>query len=143
MILLLAGIMLQFGCSNAEQKNTAAPPVKSESSVAAFIYDKAALPEAKPWTSETFKDNPKNFQFAVIGDRTGGSDPGGIFNRAIDQINLLQPEFVINVGDLIEGYSDDKADLNAEWDESDAMLKKLEMPFFRTADNLRVSLPGC
>ena len=75
MILLLAGIMLQFGCSNAEQKNTAAPPVKSESSVAAFIYD--------------------------------------------------------------------KADLNAEWDESDAMLKKLEMPFFRTADNLRVSLPGC
>ena len=51
------------------------------------------------------------------------------------QINLLQPEFVINVGDMIEGYSDEKAELNAEWDEVDEMLKTLEMPFFRTPGN--------
>ena len=54
---------------------------------------------------------------------------------AIGQINLLQPEFVINVGDIIEGYSDDKAELNAEWDEVDAMLGELKMPFFRTVGN--------
>jgi len=56
----------------------------------------------------------------------------GTFALAIDQLNLLQPEFVINVGDVIEGYSDDKAELNAEWDEMDGMLEKLAMPFFRT-----------
>ena len=39
---------------------------------AAFTYDPAELPDAKPWTSENFKNNPDNFQFAIIGDRGGG-----------------------------------------------------------------------
>ena len=100
-----------------------------------FKFDKDALPAAKPWTSEHFRDNPKNFQFVIIGDRTGGANVEGTFKLAIGQLNLLQPEFVINVGDLIEGYSDDKAELNAEWDQADSMLKNLEMPFFRVPGN--------
>jgi len=103
--------------------------------VGEFSYDQKALPKAKPWTSQDFKDDPDSFQFVIIGDRTGGANVQGTFKIAMGQLNLLQPEFVINVGDLIEGYSDDKAELNAEWDESDGMLKTLEMPFFRTAGN--------
>ena len=125
-VLLLSAILLQAGWVRADQgavTNTA------------FSYDKTALPKAKPWTSENFKNNPDNFQFVIIGDRTGGANVLGTFNLAMDQINLLQPEFVINVGDLIEGYSDDKAELNAEWDETDVMLNKLNMPFFRTPGN--------
>ena len=102
---------------------------------AEFSYDKEALSETKPWTSEKFTDDPANFQFVVIGDRTGGANVQGTFKLAMDQINLLQPEFVINVGDTIEGYSDDAAKLNAEWDESDGVLKTLEMPFFPTPGN--------
>jgi len=102
---------------------------------AAFSYDPAECPEAKPWTSENFKNKPENFQFAIIGDRTGGANVQGTFKLAVDQINLLQPEFVINVGDMIEGYSDEKKELNAEWEEVDALLDKLEMPFFRTPGN--------
>jgi len=30
-----------------------------------------------------------------------------MFNLAMDQLNLLLPEFVINVGDMIEGYTDE------------------------------------
>lgn len=101
----------------------------------AFSYDEAAFSGAKPWTSEEFNDEPSNFQFVVIGDRTGGANVLGTFNLAMDQINLLQPAFVINVGDLIEGYSDDSAELHAEWEESDGMIGRLEMPFFRTAGN--------
>jgi UDP-2,3-diacylglucosamine pyrophosphatase LpxH len=63
----------------------------------------------------------------------------GTFKIAIDQLKLLQPEFVINVGDLIEGYSDDKSELNAEWDEADSMLKDLGIPFFRTPGNHDIS----
>jgi hypothetical protein len=100
-----------------------------------FSYDDAALPEAKPWSSDSFNNNPDNFQFAIIGDRTGGHNAQGTFDIAADQLNLMQPEFVINVGDMIEGYSDDPADLHAEWDEVDDMLGKLEMPFFRTPGN--------
>jgi Calcineurin-like phosphoesterase len=101
----------------------------------AFSYDKSALPGAKPWTSKSFQNNPQNFRFAIIGDRTGGANAEGTFEMAMDQVNLLQPEFVINVGDAIEGYSDEKAELHAEWDEVDAMLNKLDMPFFRTLGN--------
>ena len=104
-------------------------------SSAEFSYDKEALPESKPWTSEDFNDDPDNFQFVIIGDRTGGANVQGTFKFAMDQINLLQPEFVINVGDTIEGYSDDAAKLNAEWEESDGVLKTLDMPFFPTPGN--------
>jgi hypothetical protein len=100
-----------------------------------FSFDTEALPDAKPWTSVEFQNNPEEFQFVVIGDRTGGANQQGTFNLAINQLNLLQPEFVINVGDIIEGYSDDKAELNAEWNEVDDMLGQLNMPFFRTPGN--------
>ena len=96
-----------------------------------FKFNKDALPAAKPWTSEDFRDDPKDFQFVIIGDRTGGANVQGTFKLAIGQLNLLQPEFVINVGDLIEGYSDKTSELNAEWDQADSMLKTLDMPFFR------------
>jgi len=122
---LLVGIILQIGCTTAQ----------TGSETSAFYYDQAALPGAKPWTSENFRNNPQNFQFAVIGDRTGGSDPGGIFDRAMEQLNLLQPEFVINVGDLVEGYTDDKAKAAAEWDAIEGVIKTLEMPFFYVVGN--------
>jgi len=32
----------------------------------------------------------------------------------VEQLNLLQPEFVISVGDLIEGYSEDASKLVGE-----------------------------
>ena len=100
-----------------------------------FSYDQTSLPGATPWTSVEFQNSPEEFQFVIIGDRTGGANVAGTFALAIDQLNLLQPEFVINVGDIIEGYSDDKAELNAEWEETDDMLAKLKMPFFRTPGN--------
>lgn len=101
----------------------------------AFSYDEAALSNAKPWTAKEFKNDLRNFQFAIIGDRTGGANAEGTFKLAVNQLNLLQPEFVINVGDMIEGYSDKQAELNAEWEEVDALLGKLDMPFFRTPGN--------
>ncbi|MXN64106.1 metallophosphoesterase [Stappia sp. GBMRC 2046] len=107
----------------------------SPSTGADFNYDQSEFPTGKPWTSEKFNDDPGNFQFLIMGDRTGGANAQGTFKLAIDQINLLQPEFVINVGDLIEGYSDEKVELNAEWDSIDKMLGSLDMPFFRTPGN--------
>jgi hypothetical protein len=129
---LLAGLSLLAGCASAPAETGGQADAQQS---AVFSYDKAVFAQAKPWTSENFRNDPDNFQFAIIGDRTGGANVLGTFDLAMDQINLLQPEFVINVGDLIEGYSDDAAELNAEWDELNGMLKKLEMPFFRTPGN--------
>jgi hypothetical protein len=101
----------------------------------AFSYDKERLAAAKPWTAKSFQNDPDEFQFVVIGDRTGGANVLKTFQHALPKINLLQPEFVINVGDLIEGYSDQPSELNAEWADVDSMLNTLNMPFFRTPGN--------
>ena len=95
---------------------------------------------ANPWTHLEVKDDAKEFQFVIVSDRTGGHRPG-VFAKAIQKINLLQPEFVISVGDLIEGYTNDKERIKNEWDEFDNIVKQLEMPFFYVAGNHDVSGP--
>jgi hypothetical protein len=108
---------------------------------AVFSYDEARIADAKPWTDKEFQNDPNEFQFAIIGDRTGGANVQQTFKLAMGQLNLLQPEFVINVGDLIEGYSRDHAELHAQWDEAEEMLTMLGMPFFYTRGNHDVSYP--
>ncbi|WP_221638152.1 metallophosphoesterase [Synechococcus sp. BSF8S] len=109
------------------------------SGTAEFTYPQDHLPGKKPWTAKPFQNDPSNFQFVIIGDRTGGANAEGTFKQAIGQLNLLRPEFVINVGDTIEGYSDQKGELNSEWDEIDVSLNSLVMPFFRTPGNHDIS----
>jgi hypothetical protein len=36
-----------------------------------FKYDDTSLTKARPWTSQKFQNNPNEFQFVIIGDRTG------------------------------------------------------------------------
>jgi hypothetical protein len=124
-----AGLTLLSGCC------------QKDSETSAFSYDQSVVAAAKPWSSETFRNNPDNFQFAIIGDRTGGANVQGTFEIAMNQLNLMQPEFVINVGDIIEGYTRNKTELNAQWEEVEAMTAKLEMPFFYTKGNHDVSYP--
>ena len=54
--------------------------------------------DAKPWTNEAFPDDHQEFHFAIVSDRTGG-ERKGFFEKGIDSINLLRPEFVMSVGD--------------------------------------------
>lgn len=90
--------------------------------------------EKKPWTSLQFLDDPDHFQFAIVSDRTGGHRPG-IFRKAVEKLNILQPEFVMSVGDLIEGGSPTWEGLEAEWAEFDSILSPLQMPFFHLPGN--------
>ncbi|MEL6356330.1 MAG: metallophosphoesterase [Bacteroidota bacterium] len=89
---------------------------------------------SKPWTSLKLEPSDDRFQFAIVTDRTGGLRPG-VFNEAVDKINLLRPPFVMSVGDLITGYTEDTIQLIAEWEEFDAMVQRLEMPFFYLPGN--------
>jgi 3',5'-cyclic AMP phosphodiesterase CpdA len=90
---------------------------------------------AAPWTHLNFQNNPENFHFAIVSDRTGGARPG-VFEYAVDRLNLLRPEFVIGMGDLIEGYyTEDKEYLDHTWDQFDGLVEKLTMPFFYLPGN--------
>jgi|GEM_PF-446886 len=90
--------------------------------------------ESKPYTHLRFQNNPDNFQFAVIGDRTGGHR-NGVFPAAVDLLNLVRPEFVMSVGDFIEGYVEDEAQLKAWWEEVDESANVLDMPLFFVPGN--------
>src|SRR5262245_53978445 len=93
-----------------------------------------------PWTHLRLNNDPGAFQFAVVSDRTGGHR-AQVFSRAVERLNLLQPEFVLSVGDLIEGYTEDADKLEAEWKEFDRYVNKLEMPFFYLPGNHDLSNP--
>jgi protein-tyrosine phosphatase len=92
-----------------------------------------------PYTHLRFPNDPGEFRFAVVGDNSGGTRPG-VLPAAVDLLNLLRPDFVVNVGDFIEGYVEDEATLKAMWSETDAVLEALEMPFFFVQGNHDVNL---
>ena len=90
--------------------------------------------ERNPVTHLRWRDDPAEFQFAIVSDRTGGHRPG-VFSQAVEKLNLLQPEFVLSVGDLIEGGKKPQEKLASEWQEFDGFVQKLNMPFFYVAGN--------
>ncbi len=90
--------------------------------------------EQKPWNHIDWNSAPEQFQFAIVTDRTGGHR-AGVFPTGIKKLNLLQPEFVMSVGDLIEGYTKDTVQLNAEWKEFMGFIDMLEAPFFYVPGN--------
>ena len=87
-----------------------------------------------PWSHLDFHDDEADFQFAIVTDRTGGHR-GTVFEDGLAKVNLLKPEFVMSIGDLIEGYSDDPIALNAQWDEFAGFVERLGMPFFYLPGN--------
>ncbi len=90
--------------------------------------------DKKPWTIKPFYNNPKNFQFAIVSDRTGGHREG-VFGKGVEKINQLYPEFVMSVGDLIEGYTKNDSLINEQWDEFHGILDPLSSRFFYVAGN--------
>jgi hypothetical protein len=93
-----------------------------------------------PWNHLAVNDNDRAFQFAIVTDRTGGHRPG-VFEKAVSQLNLLQPEFIVSVGDLIEGGTEDLEQLDKEWTEFEDFIHQLEMPFFYVPGNHDISNP--
>ncbi|MCA9429555.1 MAG: metallophosphoesterase [Candidatus Omnitrophica bacterium] len=94
----------------------------------------------KPWTSLDVRFAPRDFQFAVVTDNTGTPRPG-IFREAMDKLNLLQPSFVMSIGDLIDGYVDTSAELHDQWDDFMLDLNVLKVPFFFVPGNHDVGRP--
>jgi len=79
-------------------------------------------------------------RFVVIGDtRTDGSGgdvitPAPMYRRAIDEINLLQPDFVVILGDLVLGYTELET-LEKQWDAFDRETSRLQAPVHLVVGN--------
>ncbi len=92
------------------------------------------LPGPKPWTDKPVIDDPERFQIAIVTDRTGAHRPG-IWMEAVSKLNMLRPAFVMSVGDLVEGFTEDRAEALRQWREFTGFVDRLDMRFFFVAGN--------
>lgn len=123
LLVLALAVCVLFGCAVSEVR-------EGDSQAPAVLTGESS----RPWTHLNFRNDPANFQFVVVSDRTGGHRPG-IFKDAVDKINILQPEFVMCVGDLIQGYTRNEARFAAQRNELIEIVHRLEMPFFHVPGN--------
>lgn len=117
-LLLLILVLSSLSIISAQENSSFQSPVSTD---------------RKPWTEKRFENEPDNFQFAILTDRTGGHRKG-VFGKAIEKLNLLMPEFVMSVGDLIEG-SRIPDTIDSQWAEFDKLLQPLAMRFFYVPGN--------
>ena len=89
---------------------------------------------AVPWTHTDFDNEEGKFTFAVFSDLTGG-ERDGVFDVAVEQLRLLRPELIVNVGDLIEGGDLDREQLNRQWDTFDGRANRARAPVFYAGGN--------
>lgn len=94
----------------------------------------------------TTRPNPKHelvplpkeegvFHFVIFGDRTGGPEEGiAVLRQAVADTNLLDPDLVMTVGDLINGYNTTPKWME-QMEEYRGSMAKLDMPWFPVAGN--------
>lgn len=119
LILIIASLA---GCSNSL-------PVRP---VPTFQHAIAKGPT--PWSHDRFDDAADKFTFAIFSDLNSG-EREGVFEVAVAQLSLLRPEFIISVGDLIDGGSEDRGKLGREWDSFDRRAMQAPAPVFYVGGN--------
>jgi predicted phosphodiesterase len=87
-----------------------------------------------PWVHENFDAADDKFTFAVFSDLTGGERPR-IFEIAVEQLSLLRPELIINVGDLIDGGTDDPEEIDGQWNSFNERASRASAPIFYVGGN--------
>ncbi len=76
------------------------------------------------------------FFFVVYGDRTGGPAEGvAVLKDAVRDTNLLEPDLVMTVGDMIEGYTNSTDRWMSEMREYKSIMDELICPWFPVAGN--------
>lgn len=114
-LIAIASLALLVGCGGVKS-----PTVET---------DRAdALPLSVP-------ERKESFHFVIFGDRTAGPPEGlEILKQAVAETNLLAPDFVMTVGDLVPGYN-----RTPQWlDEMLAyksVMADLTMPWYPVAGN--------
>lgn len=77
----------------------------------------------------------ESFHFAIFGDRTGGPAEGiEVLKDAVAEVNLIDPDLVMTVGDLINGYNQVPEWLE-QMHEFKQVMNRLAMPWFPVAGN--------
>lgn len=72
-------------------------------------------------------------RFIVFGDSQFANM--GVYERMVHEANLLRPDFVIQVGDMIQGYTYSEEQARGEWAQFRRQIAPLTMPFMPVPGN--------
>jgi hypothetical protein len=97
-----------------------------------FIHDIQSA--ATPWNHDRFDDADGKFTFAIFSD-LNGDEREGVFDVAVAQLSLLRPEFIMSIGDLINGGTENRDQLETEWNGFDERAGKATAPVFYVGGN--------
>jgi hypothetical protein len=75
-----------------------------------------------------------DFDMVVLGDRTGGAQED-TFETILEEVKVLKPNLLMNVGDLIEGYTKSRDTLEQEWDTIVKLLRGTGVDYHLTPGN--------
>lgn len=99
-----------------------------------------AAPAGAPGIGRPWPADPDKFTFAILGDKTGGGEENWpLLDRAVDEINVLRPDFVLMPGDMVQGYTADRAVMDAQWAEFREHAGRLEVPLLLLPGNHDIS----
>jgi predicted phosphodiesterase len=74
------------------------------------------------------------FTMVVLGDRTGNARQE-VFEQVLDEVRVLKPDLLVNVGDLVEGYTKSRDTLVQQWDTIVKQLKATGIRYYLTPGN--------
>ncbi len=78
----------------------------------------------------------EGFTVAILGDRTTGVPAGlAVLRQAVDELNLLKPDLVIHIGDLVPGYLRDMDQWERDIAQVQSILAGLKAPLLPLAGN--------
>lgn len=106
-----------------------------------FVHD--VKTEKKPWNHVRFQNQNKEFSFVILPDRAGGERKKGIWASAVQKANMFHPDFIITVGDMIEGINSpkilNKKTLENQYNELIEITKNSAAPIFYLVGNHDIS----
>ena len=97
-------------------------------------FEHDLLTDVTPWSQADFDNAEDKFTFAIFSDLNGG-ERGRVFEVALEQLSLLNPELILSVGDLIDGGTEDEMQLTREWNSFDERASRVAAPVFRVGGN--------
>jgi hypothetical protein len=96
----------------------------------------AEMPDGALMHEREWSGGADKFTFAILGDKTGGGyDNWPIFDRSVEEINRLRPDFVIMVGDHVQGFTAHRGQLLEEWVEFREHAGVLDVPLLSVPGN--------
>lgn len=134
LVCIFCSITLLLSCASKDVKTEVNPVISAN--ISAETAATSIQPQAAKFNSPN--EDQQLVRFAIIGDLTGG-ERQGIFNVGAAGIYAMKPDFIMSIGDLIEGGTEDISQMDKEWQAFNNNLNNQEIAFYPTVGNHDIS----